>query len=104
HHSILQVPYDYNPVPAELTAEEAKHILGVQGNLWSEYIYSDYMRDYLTFPKMFAVAETAWTPPAPGWTPRAWPIICRFRSSRADPAARLPLKTRPFWSSLPPVL
>jgi len=62
HHSILQVPYDYNPVPAELTPEEAKHILGVQGNLWSEYIYSDYMRDYLTFPKMFAVAETAWTP------------------------------------------
>ena len=62
HHSILQVPYDYNPVPAELTAEEAKHILGVQGNLWSEFIYTDYMRDYLTFPKIFAVAETAWTP------------------------------------------
>ena len=62
HHSILQVPYDYNPVPAELTAEEAKHILGVQGNLWGEFLYTDYMRDYLTFPKMFAVAETAWTP------------------------------------------
>ena len=59
HHSVLQVPYDYNPVPSELTAEEARHILGVQGNLWSEYIYSDAMRDYLTFPKMFAVAETA---------------------------------------------
>ena len=38
HHSVLQVPYDYNPVPSELTAEEARHILGVQGNLWSEYI------------------------------------------------------------------
>ena len=62
HHSVLQVPYDYNPVPSELTAKEATHILGVQGNLWSEYIYSDTMRDYLTFPKMFAVAETAWTP------------------------------------------
>ena len=62
HHSILQRPYDYNPVPAELTAEEARHILGVQGNLWGEFLYSDYMRDYLTFPKMFAVAETAWTP------------------------------------------
>ncbi|MBQ7710124.1 MAG: family 20 glycosylhydrolase [Bacteroidales bacterium] len=62
HHSILQVPYDYNPVPAELTAEEAKHILGVQGNLWGEFLYTDYMRDYLTFPKMFAVAETGWTP------------------------------------------
>ena len=62
HHSILQVPYDYDPVPAELSAEEATHVLGVQGNLWSEYIYSDYMRDYLTYPKMFAVAETAWTP------------------------------------------
>jgi len=62
HHSILQVPYDYNPVPEVLTKEEARHILGVQGNLWSEYIYSDYMRDYLLFPKMFAVAETAWTP------------------------------------------
>ena len=62
HHSILKVPYDYNPVPAELNAEEARHILGVQGNLWGEFLYTDYMRDYLTFPKMFAVAETAWTP------------------------------------------
>ena len=62
HHSVLREPYDYNPVPAELNAREATHILGVQGNLWSEFIYSDYMRDYLTFPKMFAVAETAWTP------------------------------------------
>ena len=63
HHSVLRVPYDYDPVPAVLTEEEARHILGVQGNLWSEYIYSEYMRDYLTFPKMFAVAETGWTLP-----------------------------------------
>jgi hexosaminidase len=62
HHYVLQTAYDYNPVPAELTPEEARHILGIQGNLWGEYIYTDYMRDYLTFPKMFAVAETAWTP------------------------------------------
>jgi hexosaminidase len=58
----LEKVYLYNPVPEELTPEEQKYILGVQGNLWSEYLKTpDYM-EYMAYPRMFAVAETGWTP------------------------------------------
>ena len=58
----LEKVYSYNPMPAELTPEEQKYILGVQGNLWSEYLNTpDYM-EYMAYPRMFAVAETGWTP------------------------------------------
>jgi len=58
----LEKVYSYNPVPEELAPEEQKYILGVQGNLWSEYLKTpDYM-EYMAYPRMFAVAETGWTP------------------------------------------
>ena len=58
----LEKVYSYNPMPEELTPEEQKYILGVQGNLWSEYLNTpDYM-EYMAYPRMFAVAETGWTP------------------------------------------
>jgi hexosaminidase len=58
----LEKVYSYNPMPEELTPEEQKYILGVQGNLWSEYLKTpDYM-EYMAYPRMFAVAETGWTP------------------------------------------
>jgi hexosaminidase len=58
----LEKVYLYNPVPEELTPEEQKYILGVQGNLWSEYLKTpDYM-EYMAYPRMFAIAETGWTP------------------------------------------
>lgn len=55
--------YSYNPVPADsLTAEESKHILGVQANTWTEYIQDVEHLEYMMFPRALAVAEVGWTP------------------------------------------
>lgn len=57
----IEKVYSYNPVPAALSQEEAKHILGVQANLWSEY-FKDFKKvEYHAFPRIAAVAEIAWT-------------------------------------------
>jgi len=48
-------------VKAELAPDEQKHILGVQGNVWSEYIPTEEQLDYMAFPRAFAIAETGWT-------------------------------------------
>ncbi|MGV3508555.1 MAG: beta-N-acetylhexosaminidase [Sphingobacteriaceae bacterium] len=61
--STLQKVYSYEPVAEELTADEAKYIKGVQGNVWSEYIHSPAKVEYMTFPRAAAVAEIAWTQP-----------------------------------------
>jgi len=58
----LEKVYSYNPMPEELTPEEQKYILGVQGNLWSEYLNTPDQMEYMAYPRMFAVAETGWTP------------------------------------------
>ncbi len=59
----LKKVYDYEPVPEELNATEAKYILGVQGNLWAEFIHSPDYADYMAFPRATALAEIAWTAP-----------------------------------------
>jgi len=53
--------YAYNPVPKDIPADKKGFILGVQANLWSEYIQSPFAHEYLTFPRMLALAEAAWT-------------------------------------------
>jgi len=58
----LEKVYSYNPMPEVLTSEEQKFILGVQGNLWSEYLNTPDQMEYMAYPRMFAVAETGWTP------------------------------------------
>ena len=57
----LEKVYSYSPIPNELTKEEAKHVLGVQANLWTEYIPSVNKMEYFLFPRAFALAEVAWT-------------------------------------------
>lgn len=54
--------YGYSPIPAVLTEEEAKHILGVQANIWTEYLPTGKHVEYMAFPRMAAIAEIAWTP------------------------------------------
>ena len=58
----LEKVYSYDPLPAELNATEQKYILGLQGCLWSEYVDSPELLEYMVYPRMFAIAETAWTP------------------------------------------
>jgi hexosaminidase len=58
----LELVYSFEPLPEELTPEEQKYILGVQGNVWTEYISTLSHLEYMAFPRAFAVAETGWTP------------------------------------------
>lgn len=57
----LETVYNYEPVPAELNAEQAKYIWGAQGNLWSEYIASPAKVEYMLFPRMDALSEIQWS-------------------------------------------
>lgn len=54
--------YSYEPIPEELTADEAKYILGVQTNLWTEYVPNTKQAEYMLLPRLQAQAEVAWTP------------------------------------------
>ncbi|QJE97558.1 glycoside hydrolase family 20 protein [Luteolibacter luteus] len=54
--------YSYDPVPKALTAEEARHVLGVQAQLWTEYMKDWDKVEYMAFPRISALAEIAWTP------------------------------------------
>lgn len=58
----LQKTYSYNPTPIVLTADQQKYVLGVQGNLWTEYITTDAKVEYMVLPRMLAVSEVGWTP------------------------------------------
>jgi hexosaminidase len=54
--------YMYEPVPAALSPDEAKHILGAQGNLWTEYILDSRQAEYMLMPRMLALSEVLWSP------------------------------------------
>ncbi|MEO5594417.1 MAG: beta-N-acetylhexosaminidase [Chitinophagaceae bacterium] len=58
----LEKVYSYDPVPAELTQEQGKHILGGQGNLWTEYIDNPAKCEYMVFPRLTALSEVLWSP------------------------------------------
>ena len=54
--------YQYNPTPAALTPAQNKYILGVQANMWTEYIATEKKAEYMLLPRLLALAEVAWTP------------------------------------------
>lgn len=56
----LDKVYSYDPIPQELNAQEAKHILGTQANMWTEYITDFKHVEYMLFPRLFALSEVAW--------------------------------------------
>jgi len=57
----LSKVYNYEPVPEDFTAEQTKHLLGIQANLWSERIANFKRLQYQAFPRLLALAETGWT-------------------------------------------
>ena len=59
----LEWTYGYNPIPKELTKEEAGHIKGVQANVWTEYIKTPEQVEYMAYPRANAVAEIGWSSP-----------------------------------------
>ena len=58
----LETVYAFEPVPAVLDATQAKHILGVQANVWTEHMRSFKRVQHAVFPRIAAVAESAWSP------------------------------------------
>lgn len=81
----LKKVYSYNPVPASLTAEQAKLVYGVQGNLWVEYISTPEHVEYMIYPRILALAETAWSAPER----KSWPDFhTRALSAVADLQAK----------------
>ncbi|MCX6225635.1 MAG: family 20 glycosylhydrolase, partial [Bacteroidia bacterium] len=58
----MEKVYSYEPTPEELNAEEAKHVLGAQANIWTEYILTEKQVEYMALPRMSALAEVVWTP------------------------------------------
>lgn len=57
----LKEVYHYEPIPVELSADEAKHVLGAQANLWTEYISTAEHVEYMILPRMPALAEVVWS-------------------------------------------
>lgn len=58
----LEKVYSYEPTPTELKPDEAKHILGAQVNLWTEYVATPEQAEYMAFPRACALSEVTWTP------------------------------------------
>jgi len=54
--------YSYNPTPAVLTPDQQKYIMGVQANVWTEYIPTENKLEYMVLPRALALSEIAWTP------------------------------------------
>ena len=81
NYTTLRKVYSYDPVPAELAqAGKGHHVIGVQCNNWSEYMYEPWQRWYMLLPRAFALAEIAWSSPEG----KDWSDFCR----RADAACR----------------
>lgn len=57
----VQTVYSYEPMPKRLTPEEAKHIIGVQANLWTEYIPDFAQIEYMLLPRLAALSEVQWS-------------------------------------------
>ena len=57
--------YSFEPDLPELNEAQTKHIVGIQANLWTEYISTPAYAEYMAFPRALALAEIAWSPKAP---------------------------------------
>jgi len=58
----LEKTYAFEPVPQGFSSKEIAHILGLQANLWTEFIPTRQQAEYMLFPRTCALAEVAWSP------------------------------------------
>ncbi|MEZ5278492.1 MAG: family 20 glycosylhydrolase, partial [Opitutaceae bacterium] len=57
----LDSVFNFYPIPNSLTSEESAHVLGAQGNVWTEYLKKPEDVEYMVVPRMLALAEVVWT-------------------------------------------
>ncbi len=78
----LKKVYDYEPIPAEMNAEDAKYVLGAQANLWTEMINKREGLEYMILPRLLALSEVVWSPKAQrnwaGFNQRLQPHLVGF--------------------------
>lgn len=83
--------YAFDPMPPGLTAEQQRHILGLQANLWTEHVRAEDRAAWMMFPRAIAVAEIGWSNPAkrdfPAFVDRLVPQLERMRVLGLNPAA-----------------
>ena len=86
----LKDVYSFEPVPANLTPEESGHIIGVQANLWTEYVRSDPQVEHMLFPRLAALAEVGWSTAQqrnwPDFLARLVPQFSRYSALGIQPA------------------
>lgn len=61
-YTTVQKVYSYEPIPKELEGDQAKWVLGAQGNVWTEYMTNIRKVEYQIFPRMSALSEVLWSP------------------------------------------
>ena len=61
----LEKAYAFEPVPASLSPAEAVHMLGAQANLWTEFVPTEARAEYMTYPRVCALAEVMWSAAGP---------------------------------------
>ena len=62
-YSTMEIIYNCDPVPASLDASKRKHVKGIQGNVWTEYIETANKVEFSILPRIFSLSEIAWTNP-----------------------------------------
>ncbi|WP_423146618.1 family 20 glycosylhydrolase [Rubrolithibacter danxiaensis] len=62
--TMLSDVYNYEPVSQELNTQQAKYIMGAQGNLWTTYVPTAAIAEYMIFPRSTALAEVNWSSPS----------------------------------------
>ena len=78
----LDTVYAFEPVPRELAPDEATHVIGGQGSLWTEYIPTPAHAEYMLLPRLLALSEVL-------WSPREMRSLDRFHARLAEHFARL---------------
>jgi len=81
----LRKIFSFEPIPETLPPQFASHILGAQGNLWTEYVESFPHVEYMAFPRLAALAEITWSPKSP----REWDDFTRRLQIHARLLGRL---------------
>ena len=59
----MEKVYSFEPFTDGMTADEKSHIIGIQANMWTEYIASDSHLEYMLLPRMSALSEVQWCEP-----------------------------------------
>ncbi len=60
----LEKVYEFEPVPPSFSSEQAQHVAGAQGNVWTEYMTTPERVEYMVFPRLLALSEVLWSPRA----------------------------------------